>query len=89
MKENINFGKYFRKFVVIGVLFSLLSVSTPAAPAVVLSGGSGFVQDIRFGFHSSELAIDFHNVFFGFFVKAKRNSPPPTLRGCLNFENVF
>ena len=79
MKKNSGLGKYVKKFIVVGILFSLLSVSTPAAPAVIISSGNEFAQNLRFGFYSSQLAIDFPNVFFGFFAKAKRKSAPPTL----------
>lgn len=74
MQKITIFGKIFKQFIVFILVFSLLTVSTPAAPPTIIGSVSNFSQDIRFKFLSSSLAIDFPNWFNGFFASTPTSS---------------
>lgn len=49
------------------LIITILSVSTPAAPEIIVSATGKMAQDLRYSYLSSNLAFNFSNWFAGFF----------------------
>jgi RHS repeat-associated protein len=67
MQRNYRYHNIFTKFISLLLVFSLLTISTPAAPSTITAGINSSYQNVRFGFLSSWMAIEFPNWIAGFF----------------------
>lgn len=70
---KITLSEVVSRAVVLLLIFSFLSLSTPAAPSTITIGAQSWWQAARFGFLSSRLAIDLPNWFEATLVRGSRD----------------
>ena len=72
--KKVTTNHFLAKLLCVFLTINLLTISTPAAPRVIVGVVSEVSQDIRFGFLSSSWAIKFPDWFGGFFLTTQ--NPP-------------